>query len=138
MAGFLLLSGTAWSQSKYAEAFEKYRQTGDREAVIRGIPGNSQSLDLRVEIPVLLEVISSNSDPWAQEWARLHLFAIASFHPGAYADPTEREIFRPVIAIVESHLDEAQRDEKSQWARDIVCLPAFLGFPPSDQALALI
>ena len=129
-----------WCQSRYAAIFEKFARTGDRSTFLHEMSDANQGpTDIRVEVPVLVEVIaSSNNSPIAQEEARGRLCMLAFSRPLAYDNPIEREIFRPLVSVFEWHLNEAEKDSESKWGVSIVALTAHLGFPPSPQALTLI
>src|SRR5712672_3518698 len=104
LLGATLLSTPLCSQSKYAPIFEKFQRTGDQSAFLKELfEPTRQSLDPRVEVPVLLEVISTSTNPESQEQARGHLCMMAFNHP------LEGEIFRPAIAVFERHLDAAEK-----------------------------
>jgi len=126
-------SGVAWSQSKFAAAFDKFRRTGDRAVLYKELNGaNHLGLDLRIEIPALLDVVSYSNDPVALDIARGEVCSLAFEHP------LEVDVFRPALLVFERHLQEAESDERSVWGSSIVGLHAIFGFQPSSRVLALM
>src|SRR5712664_1987413 len=102
----LSLSGLLPGQSKYAGAFENFKRTRDPEAFAREIDeAESRGIDLRVEVPFLVDILSSSSDQAIQEKARFKLFGLA-YGWRTNLHPLVAEVFRPAVAIFERHLDE--------------------------------
>lgn len=138
LAGVVMSSGAISAQSRYAPIFEKFRSSGDRATILAEIRQAGRGIDIRVEWPFLLDVISFDADPRMRTLALGELYIQEALAGMAYLDPVRREIFRPAIPVLERHLDEAMNQDDSPWLGPILGLTAILGFPPSPGRLALI
>jgi hypothetical protein len=126
-----LYADSVFGQSKMAGVFENFRRTGDKAALLKELSEAEDSgIDLRVEIPVLLNIISYGDGMIEQTAASSEVCALAYMHAG------EVDEFRPAIQIFERHLSDKKGDVP--WGLELVMLHAILGLQPDAQTLALI
>jgi hypothetical protein len=139
----LALSSVIWAESKYAGPFENYKRTRDKTVFDQEIAEIRESggIDFRQDIPFLIDLVASSGDLLVENQARDVLFGLAYYglflSPGL--DPSFSELFRPAVAIFESHLDEALKEPEDThgWSHPIASLTAFVGLQPSPRTLTL-
>jgi hypothetical protein len=129
-------AAVASGQSKFAAAFDKFKVTGDRPALDKELADTvDHDCDLRVEVPALLKMISSNNDPVMTDLARGVVYVLAMRRR------TDGDLFRAAIPVFESHLPvnpDIDRKETDPWEISLVMIEAIFGFQPSPKTLFLM
>lgn len=146
---FSSLSVIVSAQSKFAGPFENYKRTGDKTAfdnAMAEMRESGQAIDFRKEVPVLTDLVAAGSDLMTQNLARDMLLSLAYqlgiglWISSSVFDPKSSELFRPAMAIFESHLKEAllEPEDTHGWSHPIASLTALLGLQPSPPTLVVL
>lgn len=126
-----LWAGSAFAQSKLADAFAGFRKTRD-EGVLRSDVNRAvdSGVDLRAEIPFLANIVARSSDATEQRLAGATICLLAALHQ------SEGDVFRPAVAAIEGRLTAGL--EANEFADELVLLHALLGLQPDSETLELI